>query len=147
MAAETAKAVTEGKVSEQTVEAVAMLADINTLQAAIKTMGEAFREERESLTRRLERVEEDLAHTRRELVDMYRRDQYYAQAINVRQRWLAENFPRIRVALPDVGDPPPIEPLAPLHIPDEETLLPRRRWYDSEEKTDGGLQQAEPGGG
>jgi hypothetical protein len=141
---ETDKAEAEVKVAEETVEAAIQLADIGTLQAAIRTMSEAFREERESLTRsltgtatRLEEVYDELEDLRadqhrlhREMLDMYRRDQYYARALVVLNQWIARNLPRLRQLYPAMDPPPEMEPLAPLLVPNVGDDIPNRRWYD-----------------
>lgn len=135
----------EGKVAAGTVEAAIELADITTLRGSVAAMSEAFREERESMTRRLEEAEEavheakdeirqmraDQQRGHRELIDMYRRDQYHARALQDLTDWLAENLPKLRRVYPELADPPSLEPLPPLHIADiEDQTTPTRRFYD-----------------
>jgi hypothetical protein len=154
--AEAGKTQTEGDLSEETFEAAVQLADIKTLQESITTMGAAFREERESLERRLEVAtltaktalvrQNELAHEvdtmrgdvqryHREVLDMYRRDQYHARALQLLTDWIEDNLPRLLEIRPDLPDPPLSEPLPPLHIPPTEDV-PSRRWYDREPSLD-----------
>jgi hypothetical protein len=150
--AEAGRAQTEGDLSEETFEAAVQLADIKTLQESITTMGAAFREERESLERRLETAtltaktalvrQNELAHEvdtmrgdvqryHREVLDMYRRDQYHARALQLLTDWIEDNLPALHDIRPDLPDPPVSDPLPPLHIPPNEDV-PSRRWYDRE---------------
>jgi hypothetical protein len=154
--AEAGKTQTESDLSEETFEAAVQLADIKTLQESITTMGAAFREERESLERRLETAtltaktalvrQNELAHEvdtmrgdvqryHREVLDMYRRDQYHARALQLLTDWIEDNLPRLLEIRPDLPDPPLSEPLPPLHIPPNEDV-PSRRWYDREPSLD-----------
>jgi type I site-specific restriction endonuclease len=154
--AEAGKTQTESELTEETFEAAVQLADIKTLQESITTMGAAFREERESLERRLEVAtltaktalvrQNELAHEvdtmrgdvqryHREVLDMYRRDQYHARALQLLTDWIEDNLPRLLEIRPDLPDPPLSEPLPPLHIPPTEDV-PSRRWYDREPSLD-----------
>lgn len=143
--AETIKTTAEGEVAAETTAAAIELADVTTLQAHVTAMAAAFREERESLTRRLtdaltelretrDRVEEVLADydlMRREMLDMYRRDAYHARAVASLGEWMDTNLPKLRTLHPDLEDPPKLEPLPPLLTPrDDEEGSAHRRWYD-----------------
>jgi hypothetical protein len=160
--AETKKAEVEGVVSEKTVHAAVQLADVETLLAQITAMGRAVEgerlartEERESLSRQLSAAEErarlrdekldqaleviedlrvDQQRCHREMLDMYRRDQHYSQALTNIGNWFAGNMPLMRMAVPDLEEPPEVQMLSPmLPPPDEMPGLPRRRWYDNME--------------
>jgi chromosome segregation ATPase len=150
--AETGKLEAEGEVAQETVDAAVQLADIKTLQESITTMGTAFREERESLERRLATAEatatkaldrntelghevddlrSDLQRYHREVLDMYRRDQYHARGLQLLTDWIADHVAPLLDQHPEMPEPPVIEPLPPLHIPAAEDI-PARRWYDKE---------------
>lgn len=154
--AETVKVDAEGEVAKETVDAAIQLADITTLKEGIAAMAAAYREERESLTRELDRATKtaetclvkhaelqhevenmraDMQRYHREVLDMYRRDLYHAHALKVLTDWINDNLPKLLILHPDIPRPPIIDPLPPLHInPDED--LPTRRWYDSEPALD-----------
>lgn len=139
------KAAAEGTVAEETVQAAIELADITTLQAAVKMMTEAFNAERESLTGRIdgtdealrealseiEELREDARRAHREMLDMYRRDQYHARVLQALADWLKENLPRLREVYPELTPPPAVEPLHPLFLTEEDGM-PNRRWYDGD---------------
>jgi hypothetical protein len=164
---EARKKAAEGEVAEATVDAAVELADVGTLQAYVNAMGAAFKEERESLTRRLDKTFEQQADTRqrldrtqaqlteayelitdlredqrrchREMLDMYRRDAYHAHALQALSDWLADSLPGLRRLDPDLPPPPPLEPLPPLlPHPDDGRDPPKRRWYDEGGDTGGG---------
>jgi hypothetical protein len=159
--ADAGKSVVEGKVAEETVEAAVQLADITTLKEGIAAMANAYREERESLTRELDRatktaetcltkhaelqreVEDmraDMQRYHREVLDMYRRDLYHAHALKILTEWINDNLPKLLEMRPDIPKPPIVDPLPPLHInPDED--VPARRWYDTEPAVDSRAQE------
>jgi hypothetical protein len=159
--ADAGKSAVEGKVAEETVEAAVQLADITTLKEGIAAMAAAYREERESLTRELDRatrtaetcltkhaelqreVEDmraDMQRYHREVLDMYRRDLYHAHALRVLTDWINDYLLEVLHNYPDIPKPPIVDPLPPLHInPDED--VPARRWYDSEPSVDPRAQE------
>jgi len=145
--AQAGKETAEGRVVAGTVAAAIELADVGTLQAHVAAMAAAFREERESLERRLEDAQEaaqacqravaemraDLEHSHREMIDMYRRDQHHARQLQELTEWLTANLPKMRRAYPQLDDPPPLEPLPPLLVPQaDDDGVPHRRWYDAD---------------
>lgn len=154
--AEAAKIDAEGEVVQETVEAAVALADISTLKESVGLMSTAFREERQSLRERLNAAvkaadtcierQTELAHLHddmradveryhREVLDMYRRDLYHANAVHILTEWINDVAPILQQLRPDLPRPPHIDPLPPLHInPDED--LPKRRWYDYEPSVD-----------
>jgi hypothetical protein len=153
------KKAAEGEVAEATVGAAVELADVGTLQAYVTAMGAAFQEERESLTRRLDKTSEQQTETRerldrvrvqlteayelitdlredqrrchREMLDMYRRDAYHAHALQALADWLTDSLPGLRRLDPELPPPPPLEPLPPLLPWPDDGREPHRRWYDS----------------
>jgi biopolymer transport protein ExbB/TolQ len=154
--ADAGKSEAEGEVAHETIEAAVQLADINTLKEGITAMSAAFKEERESLVRRLDEAAKtakialarqnalagevddlrgDIERYHREVLDMYRRDQYHARAIHLLTDWINDNLPRLLELRPDIPKPPVIDPLPPLHIHESEDV-PMRRWYDAQPSLD-----------
>lgn len=154
--ADAGKGEAESVVAKETIEAAVQLADISTLKEAAATMSQVFRDERESLRNQLETAvktaetaltrQTELAHEvdelradieryHREVLDMYRRDQYHAHALQALTDWINTNLPKLLEIRPDLPNPPIAEPLPPLHVVDAEDV-PNRRWYDREPSVD-----------
>jgi hypothetical protein len=146
----------EAMVAQETVAAAVALADMKTIQEGVALMATAYREERESLTRELDRavkssetclarqqalagevddMRADVERYHREALDLYRRDLYHASALKTLTNWINEHLPKLLQIRPDLVPPPTIEPLPPLHISSDDDV-PSRRWYDREPAVD-----------
>jgi predicted outer membrane protein len=154
--AEASKLDVEGEVAKETVEAAVQLADIKTLQELVTSMAGAYKEERETLERRLasaiqtaetalsrqtelshevDDLRADVQRYHREVLDMYRRDQYQAHALELLTDWIETHLPKLLDRYPEIPKPPILEALPPLHIHVDEDV-PARRWYDREPAVD-----------